>query len=244
MRTIAMTFKALFCSYFIICNSYLSSSEIYALQEISAALNGDNWTYCNWNFTALQLNKTVTNHCGLNVSVSKVLNGLQTVSGIQFFSDNNLNGTISSYIGNLTHLGWFHLWFNSLLIGTIPESICNLKYLNFLSFEAVNLCGDVPKCIGNLSSLAQLDLWNVPSLTMSSEIFELFCEHNQALEYFWDINLFKINYVGSIPECIGEKFHQLQYITLNDLPNLNSTIPDSFNNFPSLNWVQLWNLPG
>ena len=53
-------------------------------------------------------------------------------------------------------------------------------------------------------------------------IIKILCENTPNL---MRLNINYINYIGSIPECIGYQFINLKYILFSSLNNLISTIP-------------------
>eukprot|EP01084_Bolivina_argentea_P047753 88011_1 len=65
---------------------------------------------------------------------------------------------------------------NIKLSGTIPNSFCNITYLNGLSLTNVSLTGTVPSCIFNMSSLVTLSLYHtqlsgtIHSITLPSVV--------------------------------------------------------------------------
>eukprot|EP01084_Bolivina_argentea_P121644 215568_1 len=170
-------------------HSYLPLSQISALNDLYESLQGDKWTTCQWNLTFLATeNKLPGLYCGLEINESSLV---QTITGINF-EDNNLNGTLSSSISEFTDLSHISIYDNSLLNGTIPHSMCKLKHLHSISFRDVNLSGNVPECIGNMSSIRGIELSHIPSLTMRDKIITSLCDHS----YLYSIVLQSINYIG------------------------------------------------
>ena len=80
----------------------------------------------------------------LVTNIGGLLNTLQTVTIIDFYFENNLNGTIPSSIGNLTNLQEIRLYSNPSITGAIPIEICNLHYLYDLEIGDTNLFGNIP----------------------------------------------------------------------------------------------------
>eukprot|EP01084_Bolivina_argentea_P298472 514339_1 len=228
------------------CQAYLPSTEISALADLYSSLNGKYWTECQWNITELQINKTLptfpNTYCGLVMrgSIRNNIN-IHYIEAIVFTSENNLNGSISNSIGNLTNLLGLYIWNNQLLTGTIPDTLCNLSQLIAIGFGLTNLYGEFPSCIGTVSSLMGIRLNSSGvSLSFSANIIESLCVNANKIRalYFWEIN-----YYGHIPECIGYAFPQLQFLVFYNLPNLTSTIPQSFNNLTNLGNLVLSFLP-
>eukprot|EP01084_Bolivina_argentea_P054743 100384_1 len=161
---------------------YLQPSQINALEDFYASFNGDEWTECTWNITQLAINKTLPSYyCGLYID-NVTNNNTQTISEINFYFDNNLNGTIPNTIDKLVDLQGISIQYNELLSGNIPSTICNLNNLSELDFESVNLSGNIPTCIGNISSLETIIFVDIPYLkgTFPSNIIK----NNDNLEHF------------------------------------------------------------
>eukprot|EP01084_Bolivina_argentea_P086792 156838_1 len=218
---------------------FLPTLQINGLKYLYKSLNGDNWSQCKWNITQLAINNTLpTYYCGLYIV--NVTNNTQTVDMLDFFYDNNLNGTISEKIDMLYDIQLIEIMYNQLLSGTIPATICNLKYLKAIHFENANFNGSVPKCIGNISNIQWIGFMEIPLLSMTDQIIQLWCLNAKNVT---TILLGQINYIGNIPKCIGYAFPQLQSITFFDLPYLNSTIPQTFNNLTQLTELELTVLP-
>lgn len=97
----------------------VSQSEFDALVALYNSTNGNNWTdKSNWNVTTATKDDVTSDWYGLYVSSGHV-RSLQ-------LNSNNLSGTISSEIGNLTSLSSLYLYENQLT-GTIPSSISTLR---------------------------------------------------------------------------------------------------------------------
>ena len=158
-------------------------------------------------------------YCGLTITEN---NGLQTITQINFNIDFNLNGTLPKSIDAFSNLSAISLLNNPLIIGTIPNNICNLTYLDFIELRNLNINGILPNCIAKMDNMVYINFDSVPKLTIYENIF---C-YNTITYYTLD----KVNYTGSIPECIGNRQKPIQSLQLNDLPNLYGTIPKSFYN--------------
>lgn len=110
------------------------------------ATGGDNWTR-NDNWCS---DKPVGEWYGVETYQNGVIWGLH-------LGYNNLSGTITEEIGNLTNLESIDLGSNKLS-GDIPTTIGNLNKLENLGLSQCNLTGSIPKEIGNLSKLRWLNL--------------------------------------------------------------------------------------
>eukprot|EP01084_Bolivina_argentea_P298473 514341_1 len=220
-------------------DSYLPSSQISALNDLYESLNGDNWTVCQWDLTELALNSTLPSYyCGLYIDAVSI--NTHTVYAITVSYDNNLNGTITDSIDKLVDLEIISIQNNELLTGNIPETVCNLAYLWKIDFVIASLSGNIPKCIGTMSSIQFIQFLYIPLLSMTDDIIKSLCKHSKNI---YAISLRSINFTGSIPECIGSELSELQSLQLFDLPNLNSTIPQSFNNLTKMTFLRLQKLP-
>eukprot|EP01084_Bolivina_argentea_P249587 417890_1 len=218
-------------------SSYLPSSEIAALRDFYYSLNGEDWTLCSWNITQLAINDTLPSYyCGLKMH--SLSNNTQTVYEIYFVLNNNLIGTIPGSIDLLSNLEHIEIMYN-ILSGTIPQALCNLPKLSWLEFYETDLSGSVPKCIGNLS-LTYLELDLSPSLSISDHVIELLCLNAKNLTV---LELYDVNYSGSIPECVGNELSELEWIEFSVLPYLHSKIPDSFGNLKKIKNLVFIDLP-
>ncbi len=81
----------------------------------------------------------------------------QRVIGINLGS-NNMIGTIPSSIGNVRYLTVFAITDNQLT-GNIPSSIGNLSYLQTVFLHGNDLTGSIPQSMGNLVNLRDLFLY-------------------------------------------------------------------------------------
>ena len=109
---------------------------------------------------------------------------------------NNLQGTLSSDIGNLKVLKNFYAGYNSLET-TIPNEVGQLTLLEYFEITKNNLYGTIPSEFGLLTNLLVLEL-NVNSLTgtLPSEIGNLSLMHTLYLHFN--------NLHGPIPESYAK----------------------------------------
>eukprot|EP01084_Bolivina_argentea_P071921 130653_1 len=223
-------------------NSRLSSQETIGLKHLYSSLNGNNWSVCKWNITQLATNKTLPHsYCGLLIEQHSSNSTNDSVYAIDFSFDNNLNGTISDHIDMLNDLNIIKIWSQKLLFGTIPHSICNLPSLTSIDFYNINLHGNIPQCIANMTFITKLQLIQIPLLSFDHNTFKSLCLHSQNISF---IQLGTINYNGAIPKHIGNHLKYLNTFSLWNLPNLNSTLPLSFSNITQIQWLEFGHLPG
>jgi Leucine-rich repeat (LRR) protein len=79
---------------------------------------------------------------------------------------------------NLTHLMTENISFSSL-----PESICNLKNLNFLAIMKNPELTTIPECLGNSKSLMFLNLKDCPNVKVPVSITE---KYKELVPGMWD----------------------------------------------------------
>ncbi|VYS62580.1 unnamed protein product [Arabidopsis thaliana] len=152
---------------------------------------------------------------------------------------NGLNGPLrsNSSLFRLQHLQKLYLGCNTyndgLKGGELPDSIGNLKYLRFLSFQDCNLYGKIPSSLGNLSYLTHLDLSYNDDLT--GEILDSMGN----LKYMRVLSLTSCKFSGMMPSSLGN----LSYLTDLDLSynNFTGVIPDSMGNLNYLRVLSLGN---
>ncbi len=159
-----------------------SESDSLALVALYNATNGDNWTNNdNW----------LTGPVGTWYGVT--LDG-DNVSQLNL-TNNNLDGQLSSEIGNLINLTYLSLW-NNQLSGSIPTELGNLINITQLDLDVNHLSGSIPNELGNLINIQIIYLSNnqltgniPPELGDLSNITYLFLHNNQL--------------TGSIPPELG-----------------------------------------
>jgi len=131
----------------LIASSCVLASERAALIALYNATDGLNWTdNTNW------LSADESTWFGVS------LTGCQ-VTGI-FLSNNNLNGSLPTELGDLTGLISLSITLNPNLSGSIPGSLGNLLQLTNLQLWNNNMTGPIPSTLGNLNNLVRLELLN------------------------------------------------------------------------------------
>ncbi|KAG0473656.1 hypothetical protein HPP92_015513 [Vanilla planifolia] len=144
--------------------------EVLALMGIKATLKDphdvlENWDQdsvdpCSWNMVTcspenlvIGLGTPSQNLSGtLSVSIGNLTN-LQTV----LLQDNNITGSIPKEVGKLSKLQTLDLS-NNQLTGEIPKSVGQLRNLQYLRLNNNSLHGAFPPSLANMTQLTLLDL--------------------------------------------------------------------------------------
>ncbi|XP_042404825.1 receptor-like protein EIX1 [Zingiber officinale] len=208
-----------------------------------------------WPPQILALDLSFNNFSALPSKVSTQLNSSFYFNsfwrGFQLMSSNNqINGSIPSYICNLKQLGSLNLSNNQLsgeipkcwqeaaarlyfvhlgnnkLSGEIPESLGNLIGLQSLHLNNNNLGGHLPLSLQNCSGLVVLDLAD----NKFSESIPTWI--GQSLQNLTILRLRSNDFSGIIPANLGE-LNDLQIVDLAN-NNLSGEIPYSFGNFNAI----------
>ncbi|MYC20281.1 MAG: SH3 domain-containing protein [Caldilineaceae bacterium SB0662_bin_25] len=194
-------------------------AERDALVALYQDTDGDNWTNNrNWlsNASLDSWHGVTTDRNGRVVELD--------------LSENELNGTIPSELGNLTYLEDLDLSHNQLS-GTIPSELGNLTNLEALSLYANRLSGVIPPELGNLTNLEALALFeNNLRGTVPLELAEL-----KKLSL---LILSENQLSGSIPSEFS-RLTNLVWLYLSD-NRLSGTIPSELGDLPNLERLVLW----
>ena len=139
------------------CNTYnnVPQGEIQALVDLYNNLNGTSWTYNeNWrgNLAKASVNSPYNATKWYGVT-TKIVDGSKHITSL-YLNNNNLEGTVSSTIGNLTKLETLNLSSNKLT-GSLPAETSNLSGLKTAYFQSNQLSGKLPDFTGitNLETL-------------------------------------------------------------------------------------------
>ncbi|XP_050384340.1 protein NSP-INTERACTING KINASE 1-like [Argentina anserina] len=170
--------KAVLCLAFVCCwicgNGLLSPKgvnfEVQALMGIKEALEDphgvlSNWDYdavdpCSWTMVTCSSENLVV---GLGVPSQNLSGTLSPSIGnltnlqIVLLQNNNITGPIPQEIGKLSKLKTLDVSSN-FLIGGIPSSLGHLKSLQYLRLNNNSLTGAFPMSLANMTNLAFLDL--------------------------------------------------------------------------------------
>ena len=132
------------------------ATQMEALMEVYRTMGGDQWRisynwgngadYCVWHDDGKPRAHGIT--CDVNGNVVALV----------LPARNNIIGTLSPYIGNLTALRNLEIPGQLLLVDPIPPTIGKLTALETMIFSDSSFMGDVPAEIGELTSLTVLDL--------------------------------------------------------------------------------------
>ena len=144
-------------------------------------------------------------------------------------SENELNGTISSELGHLTHLEVLYLSENQLS-GTIPSALGVLSNLIELSLWSNELTGPIPPELGRLANLEMLHLGkNELSGTIPTELGNL-----TNLE---ELGLYSNKLTGVIPAELGD-LTNLEWLGLTE-NRLSGPIPPKLDKLTNLKELYL-----
>lgn len=168
----------------------------------------------------------------LNVSVNQLKGQIPTPFEVSPSADvdlssNQFTGSIPVAPVELLDLS------NNHFHGSIPEDISEIMpYLIFFSLSSNNLSGEIPRTIGEMTSLRVIDL-SINNLTgrIPSSIGN--CSYLKVLD------LGNNNLSGEIPESLGQ-LNQLISLHLND-NMFSSELPSSLQNLSSLETLDLGN---
>jgi Leucine-rich repeat (LRR) protein len=198
----------------------INSSDSLALVALYNSTDGANWTdNTNW----LGEFDPVSTWYGVIVEGDRVTR--------LYLSNNELDGSIPSEIGDLTSLQRLYLQ-NNELSSSIPAEIGDLASLQRLDLSNNQLSGSIPSEIGDLSNLVYLYLYsNQLDGSIPSEIGDL---SNLVWLYLSDNEL-----SGSIPSEIGD-LSNLQRLYLAD-NELSYSIPAEIGDLSNLTFLYLQN---
>lgn len=121
-------------------------------------------------------------------------------------SNNQLNGTIPSSVGNLKQLQYLYLN-NNQLSGEIPSSIGNLKQLFDLELYDNQLSGAIPSSIGKLKFLRSLHLYNNQ---LSGEIPR--SVHKLTLLNSVGIDNNQLTQNSNVDHPVNDQYHRYYYL--------------------------------
>eukprot|EP01084_Bolivina_argentea_P157147 273856_1 len=225
---------------------YLDQNEINSINSLYNEWNGESWSDCTWNITKINntnKNNYLTSQC--HVSNTIIFGNYSNITKYQYVSAirlNNVTGTIPPSIANLSKLQKLLLY--SDLFGTIGSFMCNLTQLTSFYINSVNMNGMIPSCMFDLPNIKEFAFIDTPSLSLQSSNIEQLCRNINIQNSLNTLFIENVNYIGTIPSCIGTHLSQLQYLRLESINfnQLNATIPSSINNLTNLFDISLYNL--
>ncbi len=184
----------------------VAAQDSLALVALYNATDGPNWAdNTNW------LSSPVPSWHGVQTSGDRVI--------ILDLADNQLNGSLTEEIWNLTSLQSLSLS-NNQISGSIPSAVANLSDLVILELDQNQISSTIPKELGNLRDVVILKLdYNQLIGTIPKELrnltglLELGLAHNQLigtipneLGFLANIQRLRLssnNLIGTIPSILG-----------------------------------------
>ena len=218
------------------------ASDRDALKQLYEAAEGDGWTEArNW-LTNAPLDRwhgVTTNRDGrvteLDLSENELNGTIPTALGdltyleVLDLSENQLRGNIPPELGNLAHLESLNLFSNGLS-GTIPPELGSLSNLELLLLADNNLRGPIPPELDQLANLTYLILAdNGLTGSIPPQLGNL---ENLKWLYLWGNQL-----IGKIPPELGD-LANLERLALS-FNNLKGTIPLELENLTALESLYL-----
>ncbi|KAL2457571.1 LRR receptor-like serine/threonine-protein kinase FLS2 [Forsythia ovata] len=194
----------------------ISDYEALMAFKSNLVLESDNILSTNWSST--------THFCSwFGV---KCLN--ERITGLQL-PGLALQGTVSSYIGNMTQLVALDLSHNKLE-GVFPSELGFLQQLRILNITKNSLHGSIPANLSQCQNLEQLDFsYNFIAGSIPEELGLLTNLEHLALDHN--------NLTGNIPASLGN-FSKLEYLYLME-NDLEGEIPEELGNLESLKLLAL-----
>ena len=218
------------------------ASDRAALTALYNATNGDNWTHSdNWLTDALlsEWHGVYTNEDGrvteldlnfnnLTGTLSPELVNLSELQALNLRANMGLTGTISPQLGSIANLRDLRLN-DCNLTGEIPSELGNLTNLRFLFLQANQLKGQIPPELGDITNLQVLSLWHNQ---LSGEIPPELGSLSNLQELWLHDNVL----TGEIPSELARLDNlELLYLKYN---RLTGAIPPQFGNLTNLR--ELW----
>ncbi|KAK9175097.1 hypothetical protein WN944_027103 [Citrus x changshan-huyou] len=221
-------------------NTYLSGSIPWSLYNISFLeridLSSNSLSGTLPNDICIRLPKLETLYLGANQFFGHIPSSLSECTRLQilWLSDNQFTGRLPENIGNLSKLMVLGLGKNNLQDNVTKKQSLLQEKLKTLISPHLNLdilTSEIPKEIGNLQSLENLDLGpNNLSGSIPPTIFNI-----STISL---INLFNNQLSGHLPSTIGHSLPNLELFSLAK-NKLTGTIPNSITNASKLTILDL-----
>ncbi|CBI17888.3 unnamed protein product, partial [Vitis vinifera] len=181
----------------------------------------------------LEINQLTSQSDSLELSFLTSLTRCRSLEKL-YISGNPLNGLLPVSIGNLSSSLQDFVAYSCQIKGPIPKEIGSLRNLNQLDLSENNMTGSIPSTIKGMKSLQSLSSLNLSHNSFWGPIPESFRELI-TLDY---MDLSHNNISGSIPKSMVALSH-LQYLNLS-FNNLSGEIPSEgpFANFTAASFVE------
>lgn len=226
--------------------------EQRALSDLWSSTNGDSWI-TKW------IIDTDTKYCSLHGVCCKGGDNDDIYHVVEInLASNNLSGTITSNIANISHLGSIHFNNNSIS-GTIPSSLSRLDYLLNLNLANNLMYGTIDNiACSKYSRLIALNLNNnrfignnsLQLLTHCPYLQLLYLSHNQFngtipknISLLVNLSFLDIsnNYFhGIIPSNLS-RLTNLKLLSLSNLPEIKGNLSQLLPSFTNLNYLIISN---
>lgn len=204
-------------------NGTLAESEYAALYDFYNATDGADWLVFRgapWQFSTIA-NPCTQNWQGITCELSNTTFNVVELS----LPDRRLTGTLPASITNLTYLQFLNVS-NNELSGTIPNFPVVLEFLHLARNK---FTGSIPTSFGNLMELRFLTL-SSPSLTGTLPRFLV------ALPQLSELTIYNTDMSGFLPDFPTNSSIHLLVLIQN---RLSGTIPESVGRLPRLQLLEL-----
>ncbi len=228
--------------------SQIPEAECLALVALYDSTTGASWTTnTGWKTTATPCSWYGVTCGGGDTYVYDLL-----------LTNNNLNGTLPTELGDFPNMQYMYITMNSSLTGAIPTELSALSNLNTLQLYGNNLSGGIPASLGGLSNLTDLHLGvnqltgSIPPELGNLSNLQYLALYNNLLSGSIPVELGALTNVtyfhaddndltGSIPKELGS-MSSLENLNLKG-NQLSGNIPPELGNLSSLLYLSLYSNP-